>query len=128
MTLEGVDALLRWVSAVVMGWHEFQFVFVFIHNNVLERLGAFIVHCVDSWTEAALIQISKNILVYSDMFRNRTVFHGAYNNYVCAIDRTHNYVFVAPSVNGGKTTGEIRCKKVTCFDNGNANIFGPSVQ
>ena len=51
MTLEGVDALLRWVSAVVMGWHKFQFVFVFIHNNFLERLGTFIVHFVDSWTE-----------------------------------------------------------------------------
>ena len=59
MTLEGVDALLRWVSAVVMGWHEFQFVFVFIHNNFLELLGTFIVHYVDSWTEATLLQIAK---------------------------------------------------------------------
>ena len=33
MTLEGVNALLCWVGAVIMGWHEFQFVFVFIHNN-----------------------------------------------------------------------------------------------
>ena len=59
MTLEGVNALLRWVGAVVMGWHEFQFVFVFIHNNLLERLGKFIVHFVDSWTEAPLLQVAK---------------------------------------------------------------------
>ena len=81
---------------------------MFIHNNFLERLGTFIVHFVDSWTEAALVQIVKNILVYSDMFRNRTIFHGAYNNSVCVIDITHNYVVVAPAGNGGKMTGEIR--------------------
>ena len=128
MTLEGVDALLCWVGVVVMGWHDFQFVFVFIHNNFLERLGTFIVHLLDSWTEAALLQVAKNILVYSDMFRNRTVFHGAYKNSVYFIDVTHNYVVVAPDGNGGKTTGDIRRKQVTWFNNGNANIFGPSVQ
>ena len=77
MTLKGVNALLCWVGAVVMGWHQFQFVFLFIHNNFLEHLGAFIVYFVDSWTEAALLEVAKNLLVYSDMFRNRTVFHGA---------------------------------------------------
>ena len=63
MTLEGVDAILRWVGAVVMGWHEFQFVFVFIHNNLLERLVTFIVNFVDSWTDAAFLQVAKNLLV-----------------------------------------------------------------
>ena len=116
MTLEGVDALLRWVGAVIIGWHEFRFVFVFIHNNVLEILGTFIVHFVDSWTEATLLQVSENLLVYSDLFSNRTVFHGAYNNSVCFIDVTHNYVVVAPVGNGWKTTSEIRRKQMNWFN------------
>ena len=78
--------------------------------------------------EAALIQVAKNLLVYLDMFRNRTVFHGAYNNSVCFIYVTQNYVVVAPAGNGGKNTSEIRCKQVTCFNNVNANSFGPSVR
>ena len=86
---------------------------MFIHNNVLELLGTFIVHFVDSWKEAPLLQVAINILVYSDMFSNRTVFHGAYNNSVCFIDVTHNYVVVAPAGNGGETTGEIRHEQVT---------------
>ena len=56
MTLEFVDELLRWVGAVVIGWHEFQFVFVFIHNNFLERLGTFIVHF---WTAGRRPRFSK---------------------------------------------------------------------
>ena len=102
--------------------------FVFIHNNFLGRLGVFIVHFVDSWTEAALLQIAKIILVYSDMFRNRTFFHGAYNNSVCVIYITHNYVVAAPTGNSGKMTCEIRRKQFTWFDNSNVNSFGPSVQ
>ena len=35
MTLEGVDVLLSWVGAVIMGWHKFQFVLVLINNNFL---------------------------------------------------------------------------------------------
>ena len=58
-----------------MGWNKFQFVFVLIHNNVLELLGTFIVHFVDSWMEAPLLQVAKNILVYSYIFSNRAVFH-----------------------------------------------------
>ena len=113
---------------VVMGWHEFQFVYVFIHNNFLELLGTFIVHFVDSWTEATLLQVAKTFLVYSDMFSNRTVFHGAYNNSVCVINLTHKYVVVAPAGNDGKMTGGIRRKQVTWFDNSNANSFVPSVR
>ena len=64
MTLEGVDALLSWVGAVVMGWPEFHFVFLFVHNNLLERLGTFIVHFVESWMEAAFLQVAKNLVVY----------------------------------------------------------------
>ena len=62
------------------------------------------------------------------MFRNRTVFHGVYNNYNCVIDITHNYLVVAPAVNGGETTGEIPRKQVTWIDKGNSNSFGPSVR
>ena len=82
--------------------------FVFIHDNVLELLGKFIVHFVESWTEATLLQVAKNILVYSDMFSNRTVFHGAYNNSVCFIYVTQNYVVVSPAGNGWKKTSDIR--------------------
>ena len=110
MTLEGVNALLRWVGSVIMGWYEFQFVFVFIQNNVLELLGKFIIHFVNSWTEATLLQVAENLFFYLDMFSNRMVFHGAYNNSVCVIYVTHNYVVVAPAGNGGKKTGEIRRK------------------
>ena len=80
MTLECVNALLSWGGLVIMGWHKFKFVVVLIHNNVLEILGTFIVHFVDSWIEARLLQVAKNLLVYSDMFSNRAVFHGANNN------------------------------------------------
>ena len=101
---------------------------MFIHINFLERLGTFIAHFVESLTEAALLQIAKNIFVYSDMFRKRTDFHRAYNNYVCVIDVTHNYVVVAPTGNGEKKTGEIYRKQVNWFDNGNVNSFGPIVR
>ena len=101
---------------------------MFINNNVLDLLGTFIVHFVDSWTEATLLQVAINLLVYSDMFSNRTVFHGAYNNFVCVVDVTHNYVVVAPARNGGKMTGEIRHEQVSWLDNSNANSFDPSVR
>ena len=127
MTLEGVDALLRWVGAMIMGWHDFQFVFVLIQNNILELLGTFIVHFVDSWTEATLLQVAENLFLYSDMFSSRTVFHGAYNNYVCVIHVTHNYVVVAPAGNGGKMASEICREQVTWFDNSNADSFGTGV-
>ena len=113
---------------MIMGWHKFQFVFLFIHNNVLELLGAFIFHFVEIWTEATLLQVAENILVYSDMFNNRTVFHGSYNNSVCVIDVTHNYLVVSPAGNGGKTASEICREQVTWFDNSNADSFGPVVQ
>ena len=128
MTLEGINALLLWVGVVIMGWHEFQFVFVFIHDNVLDLLGTFIVHFVDIWAEATLPQVAENILVYSDMFSNRTVFHGAYNNSICVIYVTHNYVVVAPAGNGGKTASEIYREQVTWFDNSNSDSFVPGVQ
>ena len=35
MTLEGVNALFSWVGALIMGWHKFQFVLVFVNNNFL---------------------------------------------------------------------------------------------
>ena len=97
MTLEGVDALFSWVGAVIMGWHKFQFVLVLTNNNILYLLGTFVVHLVDSWTEAPLLQVAKDVLVYSDMFSNRAGFHGAYNNYICVIDVTNNYVVVSPA-------------------------------
>ena len=126
MTLECVNALLSWVGLVIMGWHKFKFVFVLIHDNVLELLGTFIVHFVDIWTEAPILQVAKNLLVYSDMFSNRAVFHGAYNNSICVIDVTHNYVVVAPAGNISKTTSEIRRKQITWFHHSNLNSFGPS--
>ena len=49
----------------------------------------------DGWTKSPLFQVSKDLLVYSDVFSNRAVFHGAYNNSICVIDVTHNYVVVA---------------------------------
>ena len=78
--------------------------------------------------EATLLQGAKNPLVYSDMFSNRTVFNGAYNNSVCVIDVTHNDVVVSPAGNGEKTTSEIRREKVAWFDNSNADSFGPGVR
>ena len=49
MTLESVYALFSSVGAVIMGWHKFQFVFVLMNYDVLQLLGTFIVHLVDSW-------------------------------------------------------------------------------
>ena len=97
MTLEGVNALFSWVGAVIMGWQKFQFVLVLINDNFLQFLGTFIVHLVDGWLESPLFQVAKDLLVYSDVFCNRAVFHGAYNNSICVIDVTHNYVVVAPT-------------------------------
>ena len=78
--------------------------------------------------EATLLQGAKNPLVYSDMFSNRTVFNGAYNNSVCVKDVTHNDVVVSPAGNGGKMSSEIRREHVTWFYNINADNFGPAVQ
>ena len=80
----------------------------------------------DSWAEAPLLQVTKDLLVYSGMFSNRVVFHRAYNNSICVIDVTHNYVVVAPAGNGCKTTSEIHGKKITWFDHINVDSFGPS--
>ena len=52
MTLEIVNALFSWVSAVIMGWHKFQFVFVLMNNDVFQFLGIFIVHLVDGWAKS----------------------------------------------------------------------------
>ena len=49
----------------------------------------------DGCTESPFFQVAKDLLVYSDVFSNRGVFHGAYNNYIFVIDVTHNYVVVA---------------------------------
>ena len=80
-----------------MGWHKFQFVLVLMKNDVLQFLGTFIVHLVDDWAKSLFFQLAKNLLVDSDVFCNRAVFNGAYNNSSCVIDVTHNYVFVAPA-------------------------------
>ena len=74
MTLEGVDALLLWVGALIMGLHEFQFVFVFIHNNVLELLGAFIFHFVDSWKEATILQVAEIFFFILRYFQQQNGF------------------------------------------------------
>ena len=70
--------------------------FVLMNDDVLKFLGAFIVHLVDGWTESPFFHVSKDLLVDSDVFCNRAVFHGAYNNSICVIYVTHNYVVVAP--------------------------------
>ena len=49
MTLENVNALLRWVGAVIMGWHKFQSAFILMKDDVLQFLWTFIVHLVDGW-------------------------------------------------------------------------------
>ena len=77
MTLESVNALFSWVGAVIMGWHKFQFVLVLISDNFLQFLGTFIVHLVDGWEKSPFFQVAKNLLVDSDVFFNRVVFHGA---------------------------------------------------
>ena len=79
-----------------MGWQKFQFVFVLMNDDVLQFLWTFIVHIVDVWTESPFFQVAKNLLVYSDVFNNRAVFHGACNNSICVIDVTQNYIVVAP--------------------------------
>ena len=79
-----------------MGWHKFQFFFVLMNDDVLQFLGTFIVHLVGGWAKSPFFQVAKNLLVDSDVFCNRAIFHGAYNNSICVIDVTHNYVFVAP--------------------------------
>ena len=97
MTLESVNALFRWVGAVIMGWHKLQFVLVLINDNVLQFLGALIFHLVDGWAKSPFFQVAKNLLGDSDVFCNRAVFHGAYNNSICVINITHNDVVVAPA-------------------------------
>ena len=96
MTLESVNALFSWVGAVIIGWNKFQFFLVLMKDDVLQFLGTFIVHLVDGWTESPFFQVAKDLLVDSDVFCNRAVFHGAYNNSICVIEVTHNYVVVAP--------------------------------
>ena len=78
-----------------MGWHKFQFVFVLMNDDVLQFLGTFIVHLVNGWAKSPFFQVAKNLIEDSDVFCNRAVFHGAYNNSICVIDVTHNYVVVA---------------------------------
>ena len=97
ITLESVNALFSWVGAVIMGWHKFQFVFVLKKDDVLQFLGTFIVHIVDGWEKSPFFQVAKNIIVDSDVLCNRAVFHRAYNNAICVINVTHNYVVVAPA-------------------------------
>ena len=97
MIPESVNALFSWVGAGIMGWNNFQFVLVLINNYVLQFLGAFIVHLVDGWAKSPYFQVAKNIFLDSDGFCNRAVFHGAYNNSICVINVTHNYVVVAPA-------------------------------
>ena len=69
--------------------------FVLMNDDVLQFLGTFIVHLVDGWAKSPFFQVAKNLLVDSDVFCNRAVFHGAYNNSICVIDITHNYLVVA---------------------------------
>ena len=96
MTLESVNALLGWVGAVIIGWHKLQFFLVLINDNVVQFLGTFIVHLVDGWAMFPFFQVSKNLLVDSDVFCNRAVFM-AHNNSIRVIDVTHKYVVVAPA-------------------------------
>ena len=77
MTLESVNALFSWVGAVIMGWYKFQFVLLLINDNLLQFLGTFIVHLVDGWAESPFFQVAKYLLVDSDVFYNRAVFHRA---------------------------------------------------
>ena len=97
MTLESVNAPFSRVGAVRRGWHNFQFVFVLMTDDVPEFLWTFIVHLVDGWTESPFFQVGKDLLVDSDVFCNRAVFHGVYNNSICVKDVTHNYVVVSPA-------------------------------
>ena len=71
--------------------------FVLMNDDVLQFLGTVIVHIVDGWANSPFFQVAKNILVDSDVFCNRAVFNGAYNNSICVIDATHNYLVVAPA-------------------------------
>ena len=91
-----------------MVWYKFQFVFVLMNNDVLQFLGTFIVHLVDGWAKSPFSQVAKYLIVDSDVFCNRAVFHGAYNNSICVIYVTHNYVVVAPALYGWKTASKIR--------------------
>ena len=90
-----------------MGWHKFQFVLVLINHDFLQFLGAFIVHIVDGWAKSLFFQVAKNLLVDSDVFCNRAVFHGAYNNSIFVIDVTQNYVVLAPALYSWKTASKI---------------------
>ena len=47
MTLESVTALFSWVGGVIMGWQNFQFVFVLMNDDFLQFLWTFIVYLVD---------------------------------------------------------------------------------
>ena len=97
MTLECVNALFSWFVAVIMGWHKFQFVLVLINDDVLQLLGTFIVHLVDGWAKSPFFQVTKNLIVDSDVFCNRAVFHRAYNNAISVKNITNNYVVIAPA-------------------------------
>ena len=61
----------------------------------------------DGWAESPFFQVAKDLLVDSDVFCNRAVFHGVYNNSIYLIDVTHNYVVVAPALYGWKTASKI---------------------
>ena len=59
---QSVNANIRWVGAVIMGWHKFQFVLVLINNDVLQLLGTFIVHIVDGWVKSLFFPSSQKSL------------------------------------------------------------------
>ena len=80
-----------------MAQKKFQFVLVLMQDDVLQFFGTFIVHLVDGWAKSPFSQVAKYLIVDSDVFCNRAVFHGAYNNSICVINITHNYVVLAPA-------------------------------
>ena len=104
MALESVNTLLRWVGAMIMGGYKFEFIFVLIHNYISECLWTFVVHFMDRWTETTFCQVLENILVNSDVFCCGAVLHGAYNNPICVINITHDYVVVAPAGDSRETS------------------------
>ena len=53
------------------------------------------------------------------------IFHGAYNNSVCVVNVTHNYVVLALTGDSKKTSCQVGGKQVIWFNNGHAKRFGP---
>ena len=100
-----------------------KLVFIYIHNDFSEGQWTFIIHFMNSWAEAPLLEVVKDFSVHTDVFGSGSVFHWADNYAIRVINVTHNDVIVAPAGNGRETFSEISSKESSGFYNIQVGCF-----